>query len=148
MKEIALHPITGRIPGDVADGRLKKACTEFEALFLNHILKSMRKGIMSNGPLGNSNEMKIMRSMSDEALARGIATGGGVGLADILFEQLKNSLTVETPPPTRDEETGNRSQGGGKAASPGRSEPEKPVTDSFTRSQQIGVQESGISSDI
>lgn len=111
LKRIESNPLSGQVSRDFADTGLKKACTEFESLFLNHILKSMRKGIVSNGPLGNSNESKIMRSMSDEALARGIAKGGGIGLADILFEQLKDSRSAGAPPATQDRTIGDWAKG-------------------------------------
>jgi peptidoglycan hydrolase FlgJ len=64
---------------------LKKTCIAFESLFISYILKSQEPLDDGNSFFGNN---KIIRSMFDEAFARGIADGGGMGLADMLFERL------------------------------------------------------------
>ena len=69
---------------------LKKACTEFESIFITHMLKTMGKTIDKGGILGNSNENKIIKSMFDERLGNSIARSGGIGIGAMLFEKLKN----------------------------------------------------------
>lgn len=68
--------------------RLERACEEFESIFISYILKSAGSASAENGLFGKRNEGKIIRSMFDENLAHGIARGGGIGLATMLFEQL------------------------------------------------------------
>ena len=74
---------------DVREARLRRACLEFESLFVAHMLKAMRKTVSEGGAIGESNEGKIFKSMFDEKLALGIAQGGGIGLGEMLFEQIK-----------------------------------------------------------
>jgi len=74
---------------DVREARLRRACLEFESLFVAHMLKAMRKTVSEGGPIGESNEGKIFKSMFDEKLALGIAHSGGIGLGEMLFELIK-----------------------------------------------------------
>ena len=68
--------------------RLKRACSQFESLFIASMLKSMRKTVEDGGLIRESNEGKIFKSMFDENLALSIADSGGIGLGAMLFEQL------------------------------------------------------------
>lgn len=74
---------------DVREARLKRACLEFESLFVAHMLKAMRKTVSEGGLIRESNEGKIFKSMFDEKLALEIAQSGGIGLGEMLFEQVK-----------------------------------------------------------
>ena len=93
LKPIAAHPATAALQKDVSkigQQKLEKACTEFEALLITYMLKSMRSTVDKDGLFGNSTESQIMDAMFDENLALGIAKGGGIGLAEILFTDLKD----------------------------------------------------------
>ena len=69
--------------------RLKNACSDFESIFINYMLKSMRTALSEDGILGNSNEGRIIQSMFDENLAATMAKGGGMGLGKMLFNSFK-----------------------------------------------------------
>ena len=86
---IVSGPVLTGLHKAARDTRLKRACAEFESIFITYILKSMRKTILEDGLLGNSNESKIFNAMFDEKLAQGIAKSGGIGLGKMLFEQVK-----------------------------------------------------------
>ena len=90
IKAIDTTQNTTIAPNDIRQARLEKACSEFEAVFVNYMLKSMRTAVTEDGLLGNSNESKIIRSMFDENLALGMAKGKGMGLGKMLFENLKD----------------------------------------------------------
>jgi flagellar protein FlgJ len=68
--------------------KLKKVCKDFESLFIAQVLKSMRSAVASEGLIGNSNEGQIIQAMFDENLAISIANGGGMGIGDLLYQQL------------------------------------------------------------
>jgi flagellar protein FlgJ len=72
--------------------KLEKACAEFESLFLNYMLKSMRSSVPVGGISDQSEEGKMFQSMFDEKLADKIASGGGLGLGEILLRQLGDRL--------------------------------------------------------
>ena len=87
---VAIHPYLTASNKDISQARLEMACSEFESIFLTYMLKSMRETLAEGGLFGNSNESKIMKSMFDESLARGIAKGGGIGLGKMIFERMKS----------------------------------------------------------
>jgi len=70
-------------------GSLKEASRQFEAVFLQMMLKSMRDASPKSGLL-QSNQMDMMRSMQDQQWAQQLA-GKGLGLADQLVQQLGDS---------------------------------------------------------
>ncbi len=93
LKPIAAHPATAALQKDVSKAglqKLQKACTEFEAILITYMLKSMRSTVEKDALFGNSTERQIMDAMFDENLALGIAKGGGIGLAEIIFSDLKD----------------------------------------------------------
>ena len=69
--------------------RLKEACSEFESVFITHMLKSMRSAVGQNGIIGNSHESKIFKAMFDENLALGISKSGGIGIGSVLIESIE-----------------------------------------------------------
>lgn len=73
----------------LSDMRLKRVCSEFESLFIEQVLKTMRRTVHQGGLIGESNEGKILTSMYDEKLAICIAQSGGIGLGQMLFESIK-----------------------------------------------------------
>ena len=70
---------------------LVEAAKQFEGIFLQMMLKSMRKAqdVLSdeNNPF-NSEQVKFYRDMHDQQLANDLAANGSVGLADIIVKQL------------------------------------------------------------
>ena len=74
--------------------KLKQACAEFESLFLNYLLKSMRASVPEGGLIDQSEESKMFKSMLDEKLADEISASGGLGLGEILYQKLKDQKNV------------------------------------------------------
>ena len=68
----------------------KKAATQFEALFLQMVLKSMREATPHSGLL-DSQEQDMYRGMLDEQVAQSIA-GRGTGLSELIAKQLTRNL--------------------------------------------------------
>jgi flagellar protein FlgJ len=68
---------------------LKAAAKQFEALFLNMMLKSMRDATPQEGPMDND-QSRMFTSMLDQQLTQNMATRG-VGLADALVRQLSGT---------------------------------------------------------
>ncbi|MBW7859812.1 MAG: flagellar assembly peptidoglycan hydrolase FlgJ [Rhodocyclaceae bacterium] len=66
---------------------LRAAAKQFEALFLQMVLKSMRDAMPSNG-LMDSDQTRLFQSLQDQQLTMNMAQGKGVGLAEVLFRQL------------------------------------------------------------
>ena len=71
---------------------LHEACTEFESLFIYHLLKEMRASIPDGGYLGKSLQSETYTSLFDIEIARRLSTQRGMGLADFLMQQLADRL--------------------------------------------------------
>ena len=68
---------------------LKAASTQFEALFLNMMLKSMRDATPQDGPMDND-QTRMFTSMLDQQMSQNMAKKG-IGLADALVRQLSGT---------------------------------------------------------
>jgi flagellar protein FlgJ len=66
---------------------LREAARQFEGLFTAMMLKSMREASLGSG-LGDSEETKTYQDMYDQQLSLQLAHGKGLGLADMLMQQL------------------------------------------------------------
>ncbi|WP_037339876.1 flagellar assembly peptidoglycan hydrolase FlgJ [Saccharospirillum impatiens] len=72
---------------------LKGVAQQFESMFINMMLKSMRDAtdVMASDLL-SSNETKFYRDMHDQQLSLHLAESGGYGLAEVMFEQMSAQL--------------------------------------------------------
>lgn len=78
---------------------LKTVAKQFEALFMNMMLKSMREASPQDGAFDNE-QSRMYTAMLDQQLSQNMAARG-VGLADILIRQLSSvggSQPLETQP--------------------------------------------------
>ncbi len=66
---------------------IKAAAQQFEALFIQMMLKSMRDATPNDGPF-NSEQTRMYESMLDQQMAQVMATKGGTGLAAVIEKQL------------------------------------------------------------
>lgn len=82
----------GITPNGVGENaRLKKTCADFESIFIYYMFKSMRKSVPQNDLFGNTHGSEIYKSMTDQAMSDHIARGRGMGLGELLYNQLKIS---------------------------------------------------------
>lgn len=69
---------------------LRDATDQLEAVFINMMLKSMRSGIPeSDGLFKKSESEKMFQEMLDSEYAKEMSSSGGIGISDMLFDQLK-----------------------------------------------------------
>ena len=82
---------------------IKAAATQFEALFVNMMLKSMRQAGGGEGGMFDNEQSRMYTSMMDQQLSQKMASRG-IGLADAMVRQLTNNAmsqvlqTEEAPP--------------------------------------------------
>ncbi|QGZ39253.1 flagellar protein FlgJ [Pseudoduganella flava] len=72
---------------------LKTASTQFEAMFVGMMLKSMRDATPQDGLLDNS-QTKMFTTMLDQQTSQNIAKKG-MGLADVLVRQLSKTTGIQ-----------------------------------------------------
>ena len=91
MKQVAVEQKAGELAARASgDDRraLEEAAASFEALFLQHLLQSMRKTVPKSGLIDTGFAGETFLAMLDDALAQEMAKAGGIGLAKILLDQL------------------------------------------------------------
>jgi peptidoglycan hydrolase FlgJ len=76
-------------------GALKDAAREFETLFLDMMMKSMRTAAAGHSVLDNEGS-RLFTGLLDHEFSRKLADRGGLGLADMLLKQLSH-LAPATP---------------------------------------------------
>ncbi|MEA3417298.1 MAG: rod-binding protein [Thermodesulfobacteriota bacterium] len=76
---------------EIKEEKLKKACADFESIFINYMLKTMRRAIPQSGHKFPGKD--IYSAMIDRKVAEDFAKrGGGIGLQEMLLRQLKSGL--------------------------------------------------------
>lgn len=69
---------------------LKEAAQQFEALFIQMMLKSMRQATPQDGLLDGGSDGQIYTAMLDQQLSQ-VMSQKGMGLADMMLQQLKTT---------------------------------------------------------
>jgi flagellar protein FlgJ len=73
---------------------IRAAAQQFESLFTNMMLKSMRQAKLGEG-LGDSQESDLYQDMYDQQIALKMSQGKGIGLADMLVQQLTRNRAAK-----------------------------------------------------
>lgn len=76
---------------------LKKVAQQFESMFLNIMLKAMRESTksFSEGNYLQSNELEFHQQNFDNQMSVHLSEGAGIGLADVLYEQMLGQFGLE-----------------------------------------------------
>ncbi|WP_319583889.1 rod-binding protein [uncultured Pseudodesulfovibrio sp.] len=72
-------------------GKLKKACQNFEAVFIGKLWEQMKQSVPKEGYLHSKQEDTYM-SMFNRDFSEKMAQAGGIGLADMIYGQLSQKL--------------------------------------------------------
>ena len=83
---------TPDVKGKTDDAKLRQSSNEFEAIFIQQMLKTMRKTSLESDFIKKSEGEKIFRSMLDEQYAILSAKSGRLGLGEMIYQQLKSNL--------------------------------------------------------
>ncbi|HJE30032.1 MAG TPA: rod-binding protein, partial [Pseudomonas nitrititolerans] len=138
-----LSTLRNRPDGPTAARRqqLEVVAEQFEAMFLQQILKQMRKAgdvLGADNPM-RSRELNTMRDFYDEVLADTLAGKRQTGIADMLVQQLSGDAAGTAPAPTAlAGHVGSGLQGGGLHALRGTWQRGVEVLDSAWESGKAG----------
>ncbi len=77
---------------------IRAAAQQFESLFTDMMLKSMREADPGSG-LGDSQETELYQGMYDQQIAVQMSQGKGIGLADMLVQQLTRNTAARAATP-------------------------------------------------
>jgi peptidoglycan hydrolase FlgJ len=83
----------------IDEEKLKKACADFEAIFIQQLFKSMRQTVPKGGLLGEGPGMEIYQSLFDQELSKSLASHGRLGLGGMIYRQkLQQEERKHLPP--------------------------------------------------
>ena len=74
------------------EAKLQDACQQFEQMFLTQMMKQMRQAGPKGGMFGNSQGADQFADMLDQERAKDWSQNGGIGLASMMFEQMKKQM--------------------------------------------------------
>lgn len=83
---------------------LEEVAAQFESIFLQQMLKSMRDATVKSD-LFDSSQMDTYQGMADQQIALKLAEGGGIGLARMMVEQMQSKGYVSDEAETREAAT-------------------------------------------
>ena len=73
---------------------MRQVAGQFESLFVNMMLKSMRQASLGDGVF-DSSQSDMYRDMADQQLAMDLSSRGGLGLQDVILRQLGGESVVK-----------------------------------------------------
>jgi len=82
-----------------SQGALREVAQQFESIFMNMVLKSMRnanEAFSEEGFLSNQ-QSKLYRDMYDQQISLNMTEGPGLGMADMLVKQLSGFVDRHQP---------------------------------------------------
>jgi peptidoglycan hydrolase FlgJ len=90
--------------------KLKKSCTDFEAIMVSQLVKSMRQISMGPGLLGDGLGKGLYESLVDQELSQSLAKRGGFGLGKMIYNRTiqQEERRKATPPETESKQTDPR----------------------------------------
>lgn len=83
---------------DQSPEAVKEVAKQFESLFLNMVMKSMRQAKLSDGLL-DSQQSEFYQDMYDQQMAVQLAGKPGIGLADVIAKQIGPKSAQDTDQP-------------------------------------------------
>ena len=90
--------VDGRKPLDRE--RLRQAARDFESVFMEIVLRSMRKTVPKSELMNGGNAEDIYRSMLDSEYAKSYSQGGNSGLAESIERELLQKMGIKELPPS------------------------------------------------
>ncbi len=84
---------TSKKANRVGESEAREAATQFESLLIHQMLQAMRDTLPEGGLFGEGIDQEFIFDMYDQALADSIAESGGLGVKDVLLNQMIDSET-------------------------------------------------------
>ncbi len=108
---------------------LREVASQFEALFVQSLMKNMRGARLAE-PMFGSEQMDMYQDMFDQQLSLEMASGRGLGLAEMLVRQLGGTAAAVDRPAAGGES--------GRRAAPAWSDPQVFVRDVWPHAERAG----------
>lgn len=115
---------------------LREVAGQFEALFVQTMLKNMRDTSLAEPIFGQSDQHEMYQDMLDKQYALEMSGGRGIGLADMLVRQLGGDSAVESNAVAINKETNAMSTSVWPENKPAWSEPDQFVRDIWPHAKE------------
>jgi len=87
--------ILSKVQNEKDDKKLREACQEMEAVYVNQLLRQMRATVPKSGLMEESAGSAIYKEMLDEEYSKLIAKSpSSLGIAEMLYKQLKQDTST------------------------------------------------------
>lgn len=104
--------------GQTGEKKLREACQGFESVFINKLISQMRATVPKDGFLHGPYEDQYL-AIFDQHLSEKLAAEGGIGLADMMYRQLKDRVAGK-----KDGQEPGQGENQAQGENPGGGEPE------------------------
>ena len=84
--------------GHVDKAKNAKLGLDFESMCLSNLISPMFEGLKTDGPFGGGQGEEAMRSFYIDAMAKGMAKRGGIGISDMMQKQLLKLQEAQVTP--------------------------------------------------
>jgi len=81
------------------ESRLKQAAKQFEQVFMQQMFTEMRKGVEKSKMFGDGKDEEMFQGMLDQERTKAWSDSGGIGIAQVIFEQMRNQMGDGKKPP-------------------------------------------------
>jgi len=85
---------------------LREATQQFESLFISQLMKSMRDTVPQSHLMSAGGGQQLFREMLDQELAGQVAHSGGIGIGEMLYQQLSPAAPAKVTQDARVEAGG------------------------------------------
>ena len=106
--QLGLDNLSTSVPSKVSTDESPEAILEaakaFEAVFINQLMKSMRKTLPEDGLLGKGFANQVFNGMLDQEYSQMASKSGQIGLANMIAEQFGVSASSTSPSKIEEEE--------------------------------------------
>ena len=94
--ERSFQSVLDQVLNEEDDAEIKKACQEFESFFIYKMLQQMRRTIPESTIIPKSYATRLYEDLLDDERAKQFAGLGGIGLADMMYKQIKRENAYKT----------------------------------------------------
>ena len=90
------------VPGGkkIDETKLKKACEDFEALFINQLMQSMRRTVLKSKFLEDAPGKEVYQSLFDREISKKMAQKGALGVGKIIYRKVLEHEKARMLPPS------------------------------------------------
>jgi len=117
--------------------RLKKACQQFESLFIYYMLKTMKSSSEKSSLFGEDFGSDIFGQLFDEGLAEKMAMSSPLKIGDILYKNFEKRVQSEDVPRAANITAGKPPQIKARRSAPAQEAQTKPPADSLSAFEGI-----------